>query len=441
MRKDRFVVRETNIELRRGEKLENTRKILIGYYKESVDIVYPHPITDFINKEYFNTGKSLSHQKHPAIAVTQFLNFVLDRVADGDGDFAQLEKEGIPGLELKHGSSFLSSLTEEKDISKKTIESKMMYLTRLFHFLNENEILNTKIKFKHKDVNNKPVLISKFKDVVLPGDGSTKKLKKKKDIITSSNKNRVQLTREFIMTAYLNEPSIALGIGFLFYGGLRLGECVNLKRSSVKPQGNSLYGEEGIVLEIRDNQDELFSHLTKSANIDVKKPRDQVVLLDPVITWLYKKHLDYLDKLEKQNKLSNPKALFINENNGLALSGATFSKKFNKVKGRYLENLSRTSGRLQDYLDLKETKWSTHIGRGTFTNMLVAANFTAEQTAITRGDSNINSALDYTDSMTALDNINKAIETLTLDNDSMNNINLPEFSKTWKEVVNFGKIR
>ena len=41
----------------------------------------------------------------------------------------------------------------------------------------------------------------------------------------------------FIDTAIMYAPRIALGICFQFFGGLRLGEVINLKRSSIKVKG------------------------------------------------------------------------------------------------------------------------------------------------------------------------------------------------------------
>uniref|UniRef100_UPI001ABBCB62 hypothetical protein n=1 Tax=Enterobacter agglomerans TaxID=549 RepID=UPI001ABBCB62 len=84
---NRYVYREVPVLLRAGGELKKTRRIIIGYYNAQEDIVYPHPITDFIETEYYNYSLSLSHQRLPAIAVVQFLNYVSRMVEVNDSVF------------------------------------------------------------------------------------------------------------------------------------------------------------------------------------------------------------------------------------------------------------------------------------------------------------------------------------------------------------------
>jgi integrase len=438
---NRYVVREIPIKIRTGGRLKDVRKIIIGFYVEDDDIVYPHPISDFIDKEYFNYSKSLSHQKLPAYTIVQFLNYLYREANKRDSEFIDLKYKGVFGLTIEHGSSFLNYLAEEVTLTQDTFTMKVSHLTKFYDYLNNNNLVEQKSTIRTKKGQTSEILIPPFKNIKYPLNAQHRKLKKKKDIITNSNKNRVQLIREFLLTAYLTEPAIALAIAFLFYGGLRSGECMNLLKSSVKPQGGSLFGEKGFVIEVRDNQILLFSNQTNTINMEVKKPRDQAVLNDTIVSWLFKQHLKWLDKMDQQNRITNRRALFINSENGEALSGPGFRKKFEKVKTAYLDSLRNTSGRLQDYIDLTETYWSTHIGRGTFTNMIISANFSVEQTAIARGDSNLNSALHYTDVMSTMNNIDTALKILTADDFDKQSIEISALKRTWKEVEHFGKIR
>ncbi|RUS50876.1 hypothetical protein QI30_18955, partial [Kurthia sp. 3B1D] len=86
----------------------------------------------------------------------------------------------------------------------------------------------------------------------------------------------------------------------------------------------------------------------------------------------------------------------------------TYSRRFEKVKDAFLESVLK-SGNQQDYLLLTSNTWSTHIGRGIFTNILLDLGLSATQVALARGDRNINSALHYVDEHTMLSTVQDAI--------------------------------
>ena len=62
----------------------------------------------------------------------------------------------------------------------------------------------------------------------------------------------------------------------------------------------------------------------------------------------------------------------------------------------------------KDYDLLTDTFWSTHIGRGVFTNMLIDMGFTT-QLAIARGDRNLSSAMSYIDQTLTTEQIQEAV--------------------------------
>lgn len=431
-----FVKTEISIESQVGNELIPSKEIIICMKDNTSGILLPHPISNFIKKYFVNKGASLNHQKNAAYTITRFFNFILEEIHNNNESFIHLKEEGIPSLNREHATAFLNHLSLDEKLSHSTIKIRTSYITQFYDFLHKQKIINIPFLIQEKEINHKITLVNPFPDVAMPKNNDISKLEKKKDIVTRTNENRLQMIREFLITAHLTEPSIALGVAFLFLGGLRMGECINLTKSSVKIQNTSLYGEDGIILELRDNQKTLFNHLRNTTDAEVKKPRNQAILIDKMIPFLYKNHIDYLEKMEKKSK--NKEALFLNPKTGLPITPRTFRLKFNNVKEKYLETLSKTEGRFQDFYDLSNSHWSTHIGRGTFTNLIISAGFTVEQTAIARGDSNINSALHYTDQMAANHNIKHALEIIS--NKESLEIDISPFKKTWNEVVHFGKI-
>lgn len=50
------------------------------------------------------------------------------------------------------------------------------------------------------------------------------------------------------------------------------------------------------------------------------------------------------------------------------MTGEVYSKWFNDIKKHFIALLKQNPSRYGDYLLLKDSSWSTHIGRGVFTN-------------------------------------------------------------------------
>ncbi len=441
----KYVVRETKIKERVGGDWRESRRIVLGVQDLNTMIIYPHPLTNFIEKEYYFRSKSLSHQKRPAETIKLFLNYINQMIDEEDKDFVDLIHTGIKGLTTLHGTRFLNYCNEELGNSYKTVKGKEMYLSHFYFFLSKQDILVNKPKFRKRQVKynsdqRREVIIAPFKDVNYPSKENNSEFKKKKDLITQSNPNRFVFIREFLLTAKHYDPRIALAIAFQFYGGLRSGECMNLKTSSITTVGNGLFGEQGMVLKIRDNQEELFPHLKDTTMVGVKRPRDQAVLRDSIIPFLYKEHLHWRDNFIKQANNYNKKALFFDDD-GNALSGQNYRKRLHRIKDIYLNLLSETKGRIQDYKELEETTWSTHIGRGSFTNLCIEAGFSVEQTAIARGDKTLGQAIHYTDIINATHNITKAVNMLDSNNLDIDMVKVPEIKRSWSDIYYYGKTK
>lgn len=441
--KYKFVVREVAVLERVGGKWEEVRRIIIGVQDLETEIIYPHPLSDFIEKEYYFKSVSLSQQKGPAETVQQFLNYILESIDQEDKDFIELKHKGLKGLKIEHGERFFKYCNEERGNSYKTVKRKEMYLTCFYNFLKKQNLLENEPKIKSYERGsgrkNKTILVSPFKNFKYPKRDNPNTFKKKKDLITPSNPNRLLFIREFLLTAKYYDPGIALAIAFQCFGGLRGGETMNLKRSSIKTVGIGLYGENGMYLEVRDNQTELFKHLKNTDMVQVKHPRDQALLRDSIVSYLYKIHEEwrnnFIENMENYNKV----ALFLDEK-GNAMSGQNYRKRFNEVKSIYLNLLSNTPGRLQDYRELDETHWSSHIGRGSFTNMCIECGMSVEQTAIARGDKSLGQAIHYTDIINATHNISKAIGMLDKKKVDIEMVNIPDIKRSWKEVYYYGAV-
>jgi integrase len=444
LNKYKFVVREVSVLERTGGNWEEVRRIILGVQDLETEIIYPHPLSDFIEKEYYFKSVSLSHQKRPAETVQQFLNYIIESIEQEDKDFIELRHNGLKGLRLEHGVRFLKYCNEERGNSYETVKGKEMYLTHFFDFLKDQNLLENEPKInsyeKGSGRKKKTILVSPFKNFKYPKRDNPNKFKKKKDLVTPTNPNRLLFIREFLLTAKYYDPGMALAIAFQCFGGLRGGECMNLKLSSIKKVGRGIFGENGMYLEIRDKQEELFKHLKNTDMVQVKNPRDQALLRDSILSYLYRNHLKWRDNFIKQNKDYNKVALFLDEE-GNAMSGQNYRKRFNKVKKIYLDLLSNKKGRLQDYKELKETHWSSHIGRGSFTNMCIECGMSVEQTAIARGDKSIGQAIHYTDIINATYNISRAIGMLDKKSTDIELVNIPDIKRSWKDVYNFGAVR
>lgn len=188
---------------------------------------------------------------------------------------------------------------------------------------------------------------------------------------------------------------IALGIYIQIFGGLRISEVVNLKRTQVGRRMR--YGDFVLKLQNQNFRTDL------KENASVKKERTQRVF--QINDWgnsLFKDHIE----LFKPNDGSG--ALFVNRD-GKALSQRSYRQYFDKVKRNLITLLENHGDSEQKLLanHLKYMKWSTHIGRGTFTNMIAEFAENPYEISLPRGDSNINSSLTY---MVSTERLHKKIE-------------------------------
>lgn len=441
----RFVWKSIKYYRKQGKKAVHTPAIIIGLQNNSTKEIFPHPISHFLFKNYHRNSGSINTELTTAQTIVPFLNFVLKKVNSNCIGYTAIK--GLADLRITHANDYLQYCVDEKANKKKTLEMKENFLSKLYKYLWDEKILKHKPKFKLVSVRSRSEIRKVYKiDFTYKKTDETllREKIKRKDIVPQyheSNENRIfirlQYIREILYVAKHETPDIAFGVALQIFGGLRKGEVVNLSKTALKSQNGQDYGVEGLVVLIRDRQNDLFTRFNDVSTMQVKNPRDQSCLIDPILNYLYKHHMEVV--LKKVKTPLHPNALFYDAK-GNPMSADTYDKKFLKLKNSYLGMLLGTSGRYQDYLDFSQTKWRSHIGRGVFTNMCLDAGFNEKQTAVLRGDKSTESMESYFDIMTATFNIRKALTLLSPDqSESIADLNMPADRKIWKEVQEFGK--
>ena len=429
----KFVSREVNINETIRGKMRDNKVIMIGVLDKQTGIIYPHPLTQFIKRNYEYYGKSLNSADAPAREVCKFLNYCMDKIDEEDVEFITLKNDGIRGLKRLHGSRYITYLSL-KGLQKSTVEQYEKYISAFFVYLKkmnliEEEFLlegreNIKGNVSHKSVFREPYLPTR-----LPSQQTTKKRPTK---LKDFGERRVELTSHFIHIAQDIAPDIALGLCFQFYGGLRRGEVVNISRS-----GLHIEYRESMEVQIKDNRKNFFARLkdTKAENPKrlnyLNLEMSKQTILDNELVWnIYDQHMKRLEIMMKNGTCENTNALFL-DSEGYPMSGKVYDRRFQKVKHAFMESLIGH----ESYEVISNTVWSTHIGRGVFTNTLIDMGFTPTQLAIARGDRNINSALSYIDETLTTEQIKQSVnEFKNYPTERLGDIN-PNDIKKWKNKV------
>ncbi|WP_419960415.1 hypothetical protein [Psychrobacillus sp. BM2] len=377
----------------------------IGLKDLESNMIYPSPFNNYIKSVYRRKTKSLSNQRNAAYELIKFLNYINKQITKGHREFTLLKEEGVFGITLMHGSQYISHLSlraRAGKLSSPYVYRIEGYLINFYHWLFKQELISEPIDLKSEE--------SPFDDLELgtiyPGKDDRVSSK-----LVDFGENRYELSIKFIRLAEKFAPDIALGIAFQFFGGLRAGEVVNLTKDGLERPNywnhNDL-GEDAFVLKIRDRQQLLFDHRKNQTHEQVKRSRNQSLLVNPILSNLFKKHRLHLSLLEKKGILKNSHALFVSSHNGEAISGKRYYEKFNGVKKEFFKQLIREEN-IHDYEFLSRKNWSTHICRGVFTNFLLDIGSSVAEVAIARGDRNIMSVLSYVEEQNAIKLTNQAI--------------------------------
>lgn len=360
-----------------GESQTVTEKkhlCLIAIKDIEKDTYIIHHLSNFIIDKW--GYKSFNTQKKHSTNIVKFLNYLISH-------YPSLKIKNLNELTVKHGSIYLSWLGTN-GVSQETVKDAERTLVH-FYIWGVNKALLSKVSlpdFKQTKTDHN-TFNSPFK-VVYP----QKKIKEIEHILP------FEFIPLFLEIASTHTPRIALGIYFQIFGGLRISEVVNLKRTQVV---KAIAKKEFILkVENQNFRTDLKEH------VSVKKTRSQVVL--DINGWgaaLMRQHLNLYS-----SKITN--ALFLNTSEQ-PMSGRSYRQYFEKCKKQLIFTLEESNNIDHRLLaqHLKSIKWSTHIGRGTFTNLIANEAENPYEIAHLRGDSSLESALSY---MVSTPRIHKKIE-------------------------------
>jgi len=357
--------------------IEKKTFALIVLNNTDLDTHIIHPLSQFI-LDNWKSSQYNTQRKH-AINIVAFLNYL-------NQNKKQLKLNSLQALTKLNGTKYLNKLVLT-GIRKDTIKNYERTLTLFYYWLAKNKIsLNFKIEDFEK-VNNQ------FGEYIKSPFNPLYPNKSIKNIEHSLPISYIPLLLEVAISV---AKPIALGIFFQIFGGLRISEVINLKRTEVTRKlkaGNFLF-----TLENQYNRPDLKEHPS------VKRPRHQEVF--EINDWGHSLFRDHINLFKP--KVNHTNALFINRD-GNALSERSYRQYFQKVKDTFIYLLENKGDFEQKLLakNLKVMKWSTHIGRGTFTNIIAEEAKNPYEIAHLRGDSDISSALTY---MSSTDRLHKKIE-------------------------------
>ncbi|MEB4859535.1 tyrosine-type recombinase/integrase [Priestia megaterium] len=342
----------------------------------NLDIHVIHPLTQFI----FDNWKSreFNTQRKHANNIVKFLNYLLLNKKN-------LSVNTLRDLNFSHGTQYLNSLSSE-GVNRTTVKGAERTLTSFYYWLTKHHVLNhiSQDLFTKKEAQFFSYYESPFHPLY-PNE-------KPKEIEHILPNEYIPL---FLEIATLVAKPIALGIYFQIFGGLRISEVVNLKRTQVSRRMQT--GDFTLKLAKQNFRPDL------KEDASVKKVRTQRVM--QISDWgqiLFKDHIRLFIPLDQSD------ALFVNRDKK-ALSQRSYRQYFQKIKDTFIKTLEEHGDNEQKLLaqHLKCQKWSTHIGRGTFTNMIAEDAENPYEIAHLRGDSDITSSLTY---MVSTERIHKKIE-------------------------------
>lgn len=341
--------------------MKKKRIAVIGIKDQINELTLIHPLSEFILDNWkfhkFNT------QKKHAGNLVKFLNHLKEKKL----------LDNLENIEVHHCTSYLNSVVRDgnKDNTVKGIQDTLsIFLLWLLdkNFVSNESIKNFKKKYSDNKSSNNNIFNVTFSGVKINNNEHTLPL----EYITL-----------FIEVAIKYANPIALGIYFQFFGGLRVSEVVNLNRTQISRRVSK--GDFIVNIKSQNYRMDLQEHSS------AKKNRLQEVLnINNMGSELFNNHITTYHPSDETF------ALFVNRD-GKAMSLGSYRKYFERVKKEFISLLEDSADLDMRMLgiSLKHSKWSTHIGRGTFTHMIAEHSNNPIEIAHNRGDSNLNSAIPY----------------------------------------------
>lgn len=323
------------------------------------------PFSDFLNEF---AGKKTITVSLAADITARFLNYVIFQ-----------KNKTIDTLTIQDGTDYLNSIVDTAQ--KKTQEEYARYITKFYDFLAKKDALKAvapkDLKYS-TNIFGHQVLENPFTGSFLEGERNDAEL---------IHNIEPEYLYTFIKTAMDEVPDIALGVFLQCFGGLRKSEVISLeyKNISIRTIGD----RKSIQLTLKDK--DLREDISTAFLSGCKKNRIQTVLpaYDDLLWELYEKH-------KKRYKKEGCSAVFV-DTGGRPMTDATYYRRFRILKNKFIERL-----RNSDDFDAKSYavylstyKWSTHLCRGIFSNLIAEHTDNIMEIAAWRGDSNLSSALTY----------------------------------------------
>lgn len=338
------------------------QRVSIDIQIKDLGISLPTPFNAFL-LEYQNRKTSTTAMIASQIA--RFLNYI----------FIMMEEPitSIEELKVQHGIEFLSMLPCQKGGKAQCAE----YLTKFYYFCKQNGIKIPDFKEERFDT------YQKYTKNIFQGKYKVNP-KKAVDVIHEIDMDYLPM---FLDTAKDIAPDIYLGLFFQFAGGLRASEIVSVEYDSIRFVRDGGVFALSLKLEDKDLRPDLSSAFISK----VKRNRTQVVL--PIfgnrLETAYEEH-------KKLYGRENMSAVFIDKN-GNPMTVNTYWKRFNRVKKEFIKRLYDCPNmESQMYAVILESyRWSTHIGRGTYSNIVAQNANNITEIAVMRGDGSLSSSLPY----------------------------------------------
>ena len=338
-------------------------RVYITQYNMETNEYLISPFSDFLNE--FSLNKATSANMAADIVV-RFLNY-LYFTADKD----------IYSITIQDTVDFI----ETRNIQQDTQRCYTSYLTKFYHFVAERlPLQHISLDDFTFDKDRKGHMIMKN---LLTGHMDTKK-KINPEFIHNIKKEYLYT---FIKTAMDVVPSIAFGVYLQSFGGLRKSEVISLEYKNIATTVMGGRKTMQVTLEDKDLREDLPTAFISKC----KRNRTQTIIpvFDDMLWMLYENH-------KKKYKKEGCSAVFVNSN-GKAMTDATYYKRFRKLKEAFIKRLEESDDfEVKSYgFFLRTYKWSTHVCRGIFSNLIAENTDNIMEIATWRGDRSLSAALSY----------------------------------------------
>lgn len=335
-------------------KTQVIQTVTIGIEDMNTGLFLVSPITGFINDIYLS--KKTTTQVAAANVVVSFLNYIYF-----------ICNKTLDDIEYQDAIDFLNI----KDVKRDTKDTYAHTLTKFYKYLH---------------IHNYNVIPPKWNLENFQVTGyNTYTTNTDVDVIHNIKTEYLPL---FLQCAKDVAPDIALGVFLELFGGLRCSEVVSLEYSNIQIS-NRDSNIKTMFLNLYDK--DLRPDLSTAFIAKVKRNRRQEVIpaFGSMLFDLYETHKTIY-------KSKNTQAIFIDAN-GNPMTDKTYVRRFNKIKKEFIKRLSESNDiNAKSYaVYLSSYKWSTHICRGVFSNLIAENSNNISEIAAWRGDTSLSSSLSY----------------------------------------------